>query len=88
MLLAQDPTVQQSEHSDQPPNNEAPQRPDNIHIPRTGKYDLISSFHNKLYSRGKLSTNKEIEEKNKERELEILKNKQEDMVCDYWYTEK
>jgi hypothetical protein len=85
MLLVQEPAVQQSEHSDQPPNNEALQRPDNT---PTHKDDLTSSFHSKLSLREKLTTNKEIEEKNKERELKTLKNKLEDMVCDYWYTKK
>jgi hypothetical protein len=88
MLLVQDPAVQQSEHSDQPPNNEALKRPDNTRVPHTHKDDLISSFHSKLSLREKLTTNKEIEEKNKERELKTLKNKQEDMVYDYWYTKK
>ena len=44
-------------------------------VRRTHKDELISSFLSKLSLREKLSTNKEIEEKNKEREAKTLRNK-------------
>ena len=48
-----------------------------IRIHRTHKDDLISSILSKLSLRDKLSMNKEIEEKNKEREIKTLRNRQD-----------
>ena len=72
-----DSVVQQDQQPEQPPNNEAQQQPANTRARRTHKDDLISSFLSKLSLRDKLSMNKEIEDKNKERELKTLKNKQD-----------
>src|SRR5271154_4798531 len=46
-----------------------------VRLHRTHKDDLVSSFLSKLSLREKLSTNKEIEEKNKEREAKTLRNR-------------
>jgi hypothetical protein len=46
-----------------------------IRLRRTHKDDLISSLLSKLSLREKLATNKEIEEKNKEREARTLRNR-------------
>ena len=75
--IVDEPAVQQEDNQVQPPNNVAPQRLGNPHVRRTHKDDLISSILSKLSLREKLSTNKEIEDKNKERELKTLKNKQD-----------
>ena len=72
--IPQDLAVPQNQ---QPLNDEVQQRPGDNRVRRTHKDDVISSFLSKLSLREKLSTNKEIEEKNKERELKTLKNKQD-----------
>jgi len=48
-----------------------------VRIHRTHKDDLILSILSKLSLRDKLSMNKEIEEKNKEREIKTLRNRQD-----------
>ena len=72
--IPQDLAVPQNQ---QPLNDEVQQRPGDNRVRRTHKDHVISSFLSKLSLREKLSTNKEIEEKNKERELKTLKNKQD-----------
>src|SRR5277367_1072366 len=52
-----------------------PQQIQIVRLRRTHKDELISSFLSKLSLREKLSMNKEIEEKNKEREAKTLRHK-------------
>ena len=52
-----------------------PQQIQIVRLRRTHKDELISSFLSKLSLREKLAMNKEIEEKNKEREAKTLRNK-------------
>src|SRR5271155_1599581 len=68
---------QQPQQQDQPQQLQLAHFPqqENARIHRTHKDDIISSLIRKLSLREKLSMNKDIEEKNKERESKTLKNK-------------
>src|SRR5271155_2395876 len=68
---------QQHQQQDQPQQIQPAHLPqqENARTHRTHKDDIISSLIRKLSLCEKLSMNKEIEEKNKERELQTLKNR-------------
>src|SRR5271155_4883357 len=68
---------QQHQQQDQPQQIQPAHFPqqENARIHRTHKDDIISSLLRKLSLREKLSMNKDIEEKNKEREPKTLRNK-------------
>jgi hypothetical protein len=59
----------------QPPVQPPPVTQDIVRLRRTHKDDVISAILSKLSLREKLATNKDIEEKNKEREARTLRNK-------------
>ena len=70
----QDPQPQQVQQVQPVQQDQGPQ-PQRVR--RTHQDEHISSILSKLSLREKLSTNKDIEEKNKERELKTLKNRQD-----------
>jgi hypothetical protein len=65
---------------DQPHVQDQQQQNQNIQVCRTHQDDAILLLLSKLSLSNKLSMNKDIEEKNKERELKTLHNKQEPVL--------